>query len=190
METILIISEETKKKMLIYVMALTAICLWASVSFADFSKTLHENGEYNGAVYNITKVEIFNLDGSNRDFSNPGIGNFSAGSWTVQMPNADWILATNTMTGTSAFYFTLFFTKNDSGSKLDLAYLAYTSTGEVFGTYLKRNSNSWSFPVITNLNINDPAFNRTGAPVPLPPAVYLFSGGLLGLAFLRKKIRG
>jgi len=190
MEGVLSISKTMKKRLLISLIALTVICIWASVSLAAFTTDLYENGDYNGTIYNITKIEIFNLDDSNRDFNSPGMGGFSTGSWTVQMPNPDWVLATNTATGTSGFYFTLFFTGNSSGSKLNLAYLAYTSTGEVFGTYLRKNGSNWNFPVITNLNVNDPAFNRTGAPVPLPPALYLFSGGLLGLALLRKKIRG
>lgn len=180
--------------MVIFLMTVLFTCLWAGVSFASWSQGFSENGLYDGTTYSITKIEVFKLSG-NRDFESPGMGNFSAGSWTVQMPNANYVLSTNTSTNTSNFSWLLYFTKGQGGSKLDLAYLAYTSDGQVFGTYLNRsNNNAWTYPVISNTaltvsQINDPRFDRTGAAVPIPPAVFLFSGGLLSLVALRKKIK-
>jgi hypothetical protein len=182
-----------KKRMVICLMAVLFTFLWAGVSFASWSQGFSENGLYDGTVYSITKIEVFDL-GGNRDFESPGMGNFSAGSWTVQMPNTNYVLATNASTNTSNFNWLFYFDKNQNGSRLDLAYLAYTSSGQVFGTYLNRNSNTWTYPVISNTpltlsQINDPRFDRTGAAVPIPPAVFLFSGGLLSLVALRKKIK-
>jgi hypothetical protein len=70
-----------------------------------------------------------------------------------------------------------------------------TSSGQVFGTYLNRsNNNTWTYPMISNTaltvsQINDSRFNPTNAAVTIPPAVFLFSGGLFGLMALRKKIK-
>ncbi|HVN96968.1 MAG TPA: hypothetical protein VMT62_11100, partial [Syntrophorhabdaceae bacterium] len=64
--------------------------------------------------------------------------------------------------------------------------------GQVFGSYLNYNyggSSTWNFPTITNLNVNDPTYNRTPSSVPIPPAVYLFFAGLLSLIGLRKKLK-
>jgi hypothetical protein len=46
-----------------------------------------------------------------------------------------------------------------------------------------------TYTTITGLNINDPRFDRTGAAVPIPPAVFLFGSGLIGFMVLRKKIK-
>ena len=176
-------------------MAILFVCFSAAASYASWSQGLSENGVYGTTTYSITKIEVFKLSG-NRSLESPGAGAFSAGSWTVQMPNTDYVLATNAATNTSNFNWLLYFTGNRTGSKLDLAYLAYTSSGQVFGTYLNRSNtnNTWTYPMISNTpltisQINDARFNRTGAAVPIPPAVFLFSGGLLGLIALRKKIK-
>lgn len=172
-------------------MAILIVCLWITISFASWSQEFSEDGKYNGKTYSITKIEVFNLDGTS-DFENPGMSDFSSGLWTVTMPNVDYTLATNT-SGESSFDWLLSFTGTSSDS-LHLAYLVYTSTGQVFGTYLDYNysvgASKWKTTTIKNLDVDDPIYNRSASTVPLPPAVYLFSGGLLGLAFLRKKIRG
>jgi len=183
----------TAKKMIVCSVAILFVCFSATASFASWSQGFSENGLYNGTTYSITKIEVFKLSG-NRDLADPGAGNFSPGSWTVQKPNTDYVLATNTATNTSNFNWLFYFTGNQNGSKLELAYLAYTTTGSVFGSYLNLNKNTWTNPMISNTaltasQINDPRFNRTGAAVPIPPAVFLFGTGLLGLAGLRKKIK-
>jgi hypothetical protein len=195
MEGILYMIETMKKRMIICSIAILIVCLWATASFASWSQSFNENGIYGSTTYNITKIEVFQLSG-NRNFESPGAGAFSASSWTVQMPNANYVLATNAATNTSNFNWLLYFTGNRTGSKLDLAYLAYTSSGQVFGTYLNRSNtnNTWTYPMISNTaltlsQINDTRFNRTGAAVPIPPAVFLFSGGLFGLMALRKRIK-
>jgi hypothetical protein len=189
MKRVLNKTKTMEKKITICSIAILVVCFWATASFAAFSRGFSENGIYGGTQYGITKIEIFNLDTSNRDFASPGAGNFSAGSWTVQMPNTDWLLVTNaTPGGTNSFDWTLYLRGNSNGAKLNLAYLAYTTTGDVYGTYINLNKGSWAYPTITNLNVNDPRFDRTGAPVPIPPAVFLFGGGLVGLMALRKKI--
>jgi hypothetical protein len=183
------------KKMIICFVAVLFVFFSATASFASWSQAFSENGVYGTTTYNITKIEVFKLSGKT-DFESPGAGAFSAGSWTVQMPNTDYVLATNAATNTSNFNWLMYFTGNSRGSKLELAYLAYTSSGEVFGTYLNRSntSNTWSYPMISSTaltlaQINDSRFNRTGAAVPIPPAVFLFSGGLFGLMALRKRIK-
>jgi hypothetical protein len=186
-------AEMPKKKLAICFMAVLFTCLWTGASFASWSQQFSENGIYNGTTYSITKIEVFDL-GGNRDFESPGMGNFSAGSWTVQMPNADYVLATNASANTSNFSWLFYFDKGQNNSRLELAYLAYTSSGQVYGTYLNRNNNTWAYPMISNTpltlsQIHDPRFDRTGAAVPIPPAVFLFSGGLLSFVVLRKKIR-
>jgi hypothetical protein len=195
MGAILQTTKISRKKTIIGLMAVLCIFLWAGASFASWSQTFSEDGVYGATNYNITKIEVFKLSG-NRDFESPGAGNFTAGSWTVQMPNTDYILATNAATNTSNFNWLLYFTKGQNGSKLDLAYLAYTSSGEVFGTYLNRSNtnNTWTYPMISNTpltlsQINDSRFDRTGAAVPIPPAVFLFGTGLLSLVGLRKKLK-
>ena len=167
MKRILNITKTMEKKIAICSIAILVVCFWATASFADFSRSFSENGVYNGTQYSIVKIEVFNLSTSNREFASPGAGDFSAGSWTVQMPNADWVLATNaTPGGTSSFSWTDYFTGNSNRAVLNLAYLAYTSTGEVYGTYINLNGGNWTYPVISNTpltpaQINDPRFNRT-----------------------------
>ena len=105
------------------------------------------------------------------------------------MPNANYVVATNTTAGISNFNWLFSFTGTSTDS-IHLAYLAYTSTGQVFGSYLNFNyggTSNWSFPEIQNLN--PLAYNRTGASsVPIPPAALLFGTGLVGLVGLRKKL--
>ena len=166
---------------------LLSVLMPATASFANFSCTFSEDGIYNGTQYNIVKIEIFNLSASNRDFANPGAGNFSAGSWTVQMPNIDWMLATNaTPGGTQSFSWTDYLTGLQNGAVLELAYLAYTSTGEVYGTYINFNNGTWTYSTFSPVDINDPRFNRTITPV--PPTVFLLGAGLIGMAVLRKRV--
>lgn len=171
--------------------AILVVCLWATASFADFSRNFSENGVYDGTQYSIVKIEIFNLSTSNRDFVPPGAGNFSAGIWSVQMPNDNWVLATDaTPGGTQSFSWTDYFDKNSFGAKVNLAYLAYTSTGEVYGTYIDLNRGNWAYTTITNLDINDPRFDRSGVVTPVPPTVFLLGAGLIGVAVLRKRVHG
>jgi hypothetical protein len=189
MEGILYMIETTKKKMVIYSVAVLIVCFWATTSFASWSQWINENGIYGTTTYNITKIEVFRLDGTS-GLENPGMSNFTAGSWTAQMPNTNYVVATNATAGISNFNWLFSFTGTSSDS-LHLAYLVYTDTNQVFGSYLDRNygSSNWNFPTIQNLVINDPVYNRTASSVPLPPAVFLFSGGLFGLVALRKKIK-
>jgi hypothetical protein len=190
MKDIVNIAGKMEKMIMIFSVATLIVCFCTAASFASFSMQVSESGIYGGTTYDIKKIEVFDL-GSKREFENPYAGNFSAGSWTAQMPNTNYVLATNASADTSNFNWTLYFTGNKSGAKLDLAYLVWTSTGEVYGTYLtkKGNATALTYTTIAGLNINDPRFDRTGATVPIPPAVFLFGGGLLGLAVLRKKIR-
>jgi hypothetical protein len=189
MKIILNITKIMEKKITICSMAILVVCLWATASFAAFSRGFSEDGIYNGTQYGIVKIEIFNLSTSTRNFASPGAGNFSTGSWTVQMPNPSWVLATNaTPGGTNSFDWTLFFAGNSNKAVVNLAYLAYTSTGEVYGTYINFNKGSWSYTIIANPDINDPRFNRTGAPVPVPPTVFLLGAGLIGMAVMRKRV--
>ena len=81
-----------------------------------------------------------------------------------------------------------FFAGNSNRAVVNLAYLAYTSTGEVYGTYINFNNGTWSYTIIANPDINDPRFNRTGAPTPVPPTVFLLGAGLIGMAVLRKRV--
>lgn len=196
MKLILNITKTIEKKIIICSIAILIVCLWATASFANFSREFSEDGIYNSTQYNIVKIEIFNLSASNRDFASPGAGNFSAGSWAVQMPNADWVLATNaTPGGTQSFNWTGYFMGNPSwpnGAKLYLAYLAYTITGDVYGSYINLKGGTWTYPVISNTpltlaQINDPRFNRTGTITPVPPTVFLLGAGLIGMAVLRKR---
>ena len=75
-------------------MAILIICLWATASFASWSVVFNENGVYGGVTYNITKIEVFKLAGTS-GLESPGMSNFTAGSWTVKMPNANYVVATN-----------------------------------------------------------------------------------------------
>jgi hypothetical protein len=187
MEGISYMTEIMKKKIIICFMTILIICLWATVSFASWSVGFGENGVYGGTTYSITKVEVFMLDGTS-GLEGPGMSNFTAGTWTVNMPNSNYVVATNA--GISNFNWLFSFTGASSDS-LQLAYLAYTSTGQVFGCYLNYNygTSSWTFPTIDNFDPNDPIYNRSNSSVPLPPAVFLFSGGLFSLVALRKKIK-
>jgi hypothetical protein len=189
MEGILNMIETTKKKMIVCSMAMLIICLWATASFASWSIGLYENGQMPDGTYvagGIAKIEIFNLGGTS-GLEGPGVSFAAPGSWTAQMPNANYVVATNAG-GISAFNWTIWLTGTSSDS-LHLAYLAYASNGQVaFGQQLDYNG-SWSFPVIQALNPNDPIYNRTNSSVPLPPAVFLFSGGLFSLVAFRKKIK-
>ena len=177
-----------KKKIVICLMAVLLTCLWVGASFASWSQQINENGLYNNNTYNITRIEVFRLDGSS-SLENPGMSNFTAGSWTVLMPNANYVVATNTTAGISNFNWLFSFTGTSTDS-IHLAYLAHTSSGQVFGSYLNFNyggTSNWSFPEIQNLN--PLAYNRTGASsVPIPPAALLFGTGLIGLVGLRKKL--
>jgi hypothetical protein len=189
MKSVLNITKATEKKLTVCSIAILVVCLWATASFAAFSRGFSEDGTYNGTQYNIVKIEIFNLSASNRDFASPGAGGFSAGTWTVQMYNIDWVLATNaTPGGTSSFSWTDYFAGAQNGAVLELAYLAYTSTGEVYGTYINFKNGKWTYSTISPLDINDPRFNRTGAPTPVPPTVFLLGAGLIGMAVLRKRV--
>jgi hypothetical protein len=194
MEGILYMIETMKKRMIICSIAILIVCLWATASFASWSQWIYENGVYGATTYSITKIEVFRLDGTS-GLENPGMSNFTAGSWTVQMPNTNYVVATNAEAGISNFNWLFSFTGTSSDS-LHLAYLAYTNTGEVFGSYLDRNygSSNWTFPMIsttalTSTQFDNTVYNRNASSVPLPPAVFLFGGGLFGLAALRKKIK-
>ena len=147
----------------------------------------YENGLYNN-TYNITRIEVFRLDGSS-SLENPGMSNFTAGSWTVLMPNANCVVATNTTAGISNFNWLFSFTGTSTDS-VHLAYLAYTSTGQVFGTNLNFSGTSgWSYPEIPNVDVNNPVYNRAPSSVPIPPAALLFGTSLLSLVGLRKKLK-
>lgn len=163
----------------------------ANTSFADFSHVFSEDGIYNDTQYNIIKVEFFDL-GGNKNYAIPGASDFSAGIWTVQMPSANYVVATDsTPGGTSSFDWTLWFTGSEKNAKLDLAYLAFTDTGEIYGTYIKLNKGTWTYPVISPFDPNDPRFvalrGGTVPVVPIPPSASLLGGGLIGLAALRRK---
>ncbi len=166
-------------------MAILIVLLWAAISFGSWSTGFGENGIYGGVTYNIENIEVFDLGGTS-DFEAPGMYNFTAGSWTVQMPNTKYVLATNA-TPISTFNWFFSFT-GTSADTLHLAYLAYASTGEIFGTYIDYSGSTWTVPTIPSFDPNDPVYDRTASSVPLPPAVFLFSGGLLSLVALRKKI--
>ena len=182
-----------KKAMIICFMAFLFFSLCATTSFATFSMQFSEDGVYNGTSYNITRIEIFDL-GGNRDFTSPGLNNFSAGTWTVNMPSINYVTAVNTTPGgTGSFEWTLWLTGAQRNAKLDLAYLVYTSTGDVYGTYINLNKGTWTFPTISPFDPNDPRFVtlRGGlAPVPVPPTVFLLGAGLIGVAVLRKRVHG
>ena len=186
MEGILYMIETTKKKIIICSMAIFIICLWATALFASWSVGFGENGIYGGTTYSITKVEVFKLDGTS-GLEGHGMSNFTAGTWTVQMPNTNYVVATNAGVSNFNWLFSFLGTPTDS---LHLAYLVYTSTGEVFGSYIDYNyggNSNWSIPEIPDVNPN--IYDRNDSPVPLPPAVFLFSGGLFSLVALRKKIK-
>jgi hypothetical protein len=195
MEGILYMTEIMKRKMMICSMAILIVCLWATASLASWSQWITENGIYGATTYNITKFEVFKLAGTS-GLENPGMSNFTAGSWTVDMPNSNYVVATNTKTDISNVTWLFSFTGTSSDS-LHLAYLAYTSTGQVFGSYLDFNyggTSNWSFPMISNSPLelsqfDNTVYNRNASSVPLPPAVFLFGGGLFGLVALRKKIK-
>jgi len=181
--------QKTARNIAVCLVAALFTCLFANASFADWTQSINENGVYDGTTYTINKIEVFKLDGTS-SLASPGMSNFTAGTWTAQMPNTNYVVATNVTPGISNFNWLFSFTGDSSGS-ISLAYLAYASTGQVFGTNLNFNyggTSGWSFPTIQNLNVNDPAYNRTGSPVPIPPAVYLLSAGLLSLVGLRKKL--
>jgi hypothetical protein len=189
MEGILYITEIARKKVIVCSMVILIVFLWATASFGSWSTGFGKNGLYGGVTYNIIKIEVFDLGGTS-GFEAPGMYDFTAGSWTVQLPNTKYVLATNATPGISNFNWFFSFTGNSSDS-LHLAYLAYTSTGQVFGSYIDYNyggTPNWSIPTIEGLDVNDPIYDRTASSVPLPPAVFLFSGGLLSLVALRKKI--
>jgi hypothetical protein len=191
MKRILNITKTMEKKITICSMAILIACLWATASFASWSSGLNENGIYGTTTYNITKVEVFKLDGTS-GFEGPGMSNLTPGSWTVSMPNANYVVATDATPGGTSYFGWLFSFTGASTDSLHLAYLAYTSTGEVFGTYINYNygSSGLSFLEITDFNPNDPIYDRTPASaVPIPPTVFLFSGGLFSLVALRKKIK-
>ena len=158
-----------------------------TIASADWSQEFNENGIYNGTTYSITKIEVFKLAGTS-DLASPGMSNFTPGTWTTQMPNSTYAVATNTA-GVSNFNWLFTFT-GTSSSSISLNYLAYTSTGQVFGTALNFNygGSGWSTPDITNVDVNNPVYNRS--PVPIPPTVFLFGAGLLGVTVLRKRIHG
>ena len=180
------LAARTTKNLTVCLMAALFTCLFATASFADWSQWFNENGIYPGGTYNITKLEVFKLDG-NSNLASPGMSNFTAGSWTTQMPNSNYVIATNVPAGTSNFNWLFTFTGTSSDS-ISLAYLAYTSTNKVFGQNLYFNyggTSGWSYPVISNLNVS--AYNRTSS-VPIPAAVYLLGAGLLGIVGLRRKL--
>jgi len=177
-----------RKKMVACLVAVLFTCLWATASFASWSQGFNENGIYNGTTYNITKIEVFKLDGTS-GLESPGMSNFTAGTWTVQMPNTNYAVATNATPGISNFNWLFTFT-GTSSSSISLAYLAYTSTGQVFGTNLNFSGTSgWSYPEIPNVDVNNPVYNRAPSSVPIPPAALLFGTSLLSLVGLRKKLK-
>jgi len=189
MEGILHSVEIVRKKIIISSIMILIICFWATAVFASWSVWFGENGVYGSTTYNITKIEVFKLDGTS-GLESPAMGNFTAGSWTVNMPNTNYAVATNATPGISTFNW-LFSFLGASTDSLHLAYIAYTSTGQAFGSYMNFNYGGitgWSVPEIPDFNPNDPDYDRTASSVPLPPAVFLFSGGLLSLVALRKKI--
>lgn len=192
MEAILSITETKRKRIVVCSMAVLIIFFWATASFASWSIEFFENGLYNNVTYNFNMIEVFDVGGTNTTshFEGPGMSNFSDGSWTVQMPNQNYVLALNSNGGTANFSW-LFSLTGDSSCSLHLAYLAYATTGEIFGYYINYNyegASGWGIEAIDNLDITE--YDRTPASaVPLPPSVFLFSGGLLGLVALRKKIK-
>ena len=196
MRAILQTAKISRKKIVICLMAVLCIFLWAGASFASWSQTFSEDGVYDGKTYNITKIEVFKLDGTS-GLENPGMSNFTGSSWTVAMPNTNYVVATNTKGGGTSNFNWLFSFTGVSSDSLHLAYLAYTSNGKVFGQYIDYNygsTSNWSFPMISNTaltldQINNPAYNRNSSAVPLPPAVFLFGTGLLSLVGLRKKLK-
>ena len=191
---ILHITETYEKKMIICFMAVLFVCFSATASFASWSQGFSENGIYGSTTYSITKIEVFKLSGNRELWKVPVWAIFQQvhGQYRCPIPIMWWLPMQQQIPAIS----TGFCPSRETvvGSKLELAYLAYTSTGEVFGTYLNgsNTNNTWSYPMISNTpltlsQINDPRFNRTGSSVPIPPAVFLFSGGLFGLVGITKK---
>ncbi|MFH2047169.1 MAG: hypothetical protein ABIK92_18730 [Pseudomonadota bacterium] len=178
-------TEIRMQKMSICFIAVLLICLWSTSSFASWSQGFSENGIYDGSTHNITGVEVFKIGGTS-DLENPGMSNFSVGAWTVDMPNTNYVKAINATAGISNFSWLFSFTGTSSDS-LHLAYLAYTDTGKVFGSYLDFNSGSWSYPAIIDFDVADYDSLRTGSAVPIPPTVFLLGAGLLSLVGIRRK---
>lgn len=170
------------QKMVICFIAVSLICLWSTSSFASWSQLFSENGVYDGKDYDIIGIEVFKMDGTS-DFEGPGMSNFSPGIWTVERPNSDYVAATNN-SGISDFEWLISFTGTPSDS-IKIAYLAYTSKGKVFGSYLDYSSGSWSYETISKPK--KLTFDRTASAVPIPSTVFLFGAGLLGFVGIRRK---
>ncbi|MBU1052217.1 MAG: PEP-CTERM sorting domain-containing protein [Proteobacteria bacterium] len=175
MKKILNRTEIRMQKTVICFISVLLICLWSTSLFASWSQEFNENGVYGGKSYKITGIEVFKINGTS-DFEGTGMSNFSPGTWTVERPNSDYVVATN-IKGIRDFTWLFSFTGTTEDT-LELAYLAYTSTGKVFGSYLNFDSGDWSYPTLSNLD--ELTFNRTTSAVPIPSTVFLFGAGLLG----------
>ena len=137
----------------------------------------------------FNKIEIFIPDlpeNAGITFSGGGVSDFSNPQWNANKINPGYIVATGpTITG-SLFWDVLFTGTQPLNFSFD--YLVYDSRNNRVAYAVRMTIVNG---VITSTYLdpkNLPNYDRTPAGVPIPPTVFLFGAGLIGMAVLRKRV--
>ncbi|HVN96695.1 MAG TPA: PEP-CTERM sorting domain-containing protein [Syntrophorhabdaceae bacterium] len=180
-------------RIIICLVAVLFVCLTAATSFASWSVQFSQDQVWGNHSDKLDKIEIFDVSSTGGNMENPGMGQFSKGSWTVDMPNSNYSVATES--GVNNFSWNVYLSgtsTSPTSNPITLAALAYIKNqGGYYGTWMTytASTQTWTFATIQNLNLNDPRFNRTASAVPVPSTVLLLVTGFLSLAGLRKKLK-
>jgi hypothetical protein len=145
---------------------------------ADWDQQFNESG-----VGNFTSMEFFMVSGGSE--WTKGAHDFGNGSWSGEIVNPDYAMATGNATTNMNFYLN----GTDVGPPNVFSFDFLAWDGDILTGTLKEhvratyNNGGWSFAAsYTDVQ----CYDRTDPPpaVPLPPSVLLLGTGLLGLGLL------
>jgi hypothetical protein len=169
-----------------------------SFASADWSIRLGDDG-WNPAYtthYNFDRIDFFIPSvNSGITWAGSGASNFSLPNWTVSMISPTHVQATNSLTPASILFWNLSFTGISAPNNFILDYVVYAANSPAYGITMSIPN---GVPVFTQTAQGQgPGWSTmsssqiqtyNNSSVPVPPAILLFSTGLIGVAALRKRL--